>query len=79
MVHCRLHPPTATPELLDALLAEAFDCALRLRQADVAEAILCALELHATATGVHATRDAAYAAIARSAGFGYMSRDRKIR
>lgn len=79
MVHRQRPPSTATPALLDGLLAEAFDNALRLRQADVAEAILCALELHATATGVHATRDAAYAAIARSAGFGYMSRDRKIR
>mgnify|MGYP003644958044 CR=1 FL=1 len=75
MVHRHPHTLTATPARLDALLFEAFDCASKLRQVDVADAILCAVELHAKKTGKHATRDAAYAAIARSAGIGRLRGD----
>lgn len=75
MVHRRPHRSPATPARLDALLAEAFDCASKLRKADVAEAILCALELHAEVTGQRATRDAVYLAIARTVGVGRRGQD----
>lgn len=48
------------PTRLAALLARALDRAMHEHLPDVGEAILCALEAHAAATGHMTTLDAAY-------------------
>ncbi len=50
-------PPTAQ---LDELIARSLDMAVRQRQPEVSEALLCALEAHARATGDATQLDAVY-------------------
>lgn len=45
---------------LDELIARSLDLAVRQRQPEVSEALLCALEAHARATGNTKRLDAAY-------------------